>query len=274
MDNLRGKVAVITGGGSGIGRAMALTFAGEGMDIAIAEVDMAAADTVAAELRAKGVRVLTAKVDVTDRDQVKAFADRVFSEMGAVHVLCNNAGVAVFKPAWEMTEADWDWVVGVDLNGVLYGVQAFLPRMVKQGQGGHIVNTASIAGMVQLAGIASYQAAKYGVVGLSECLASDLAGQNIGVSVLCPGLVKTGIGRSSRNRPAQFGGASAQPDAVNAAIEQVGWDPMEIARIVLAAVKENKLYIVTHRDEYKPQVEARCARLMEAFDWAESRRKG
>ncbi|MFN0148518.1 MAG: SDR family NAD(P)-dependent oxidoreductase, partial [Dehalococcoidia bacterium] len=262
-----GKVAVVTGGGAGLGRAMALTFAGKGMDIAIADVDDKAAAATAAEIRAKGVKCLTANVDVTDRTAMGACAERVFSELGGCHVLCNTAGVSTFVPAHELSDADWDWVVGVDLIGVIYGVQAFLPRMLKQGQGGHIVNTASIAGQVPLNGIVPYHTAKYAVVGLTESLAMDLAADNIGSSCLCPGLVKTGIGDSQRNRPDRFGGPGPTDTRVQAGIEATGYDPMDVAAMVLKAVEEDQVYILTH-PEFRPMVEARRDRILAAYDWA------
>lgn len=267
MQDFQGKVAVITGGGAGLGRAMALTFAAQGMNIAICDVDDAAAASTATEIRALGVKAITANVDVTNRAAMGAFADRVYSELGGCHVLCNNAGVSTFVPAHELSDADWNWVVGVDLLGVIYGLQAFLPRMIAQKQGGHIVSTSSIAGQVPLQGIVPYHAAKYGVVGLTESLAIDLASENIGASALCPGLVKTGIGNSQRNRPTAFGGPGPVDARVQAGIDATGFDPMDVADLVLQAVKENKLWILTH-PEYKPQIEARRDRILAAYDWA------
>ena len=267
MQDLRGKVAAVTGGGSGLGRAMALTFAREGMDVALADVDMAAAESVADDLRALGVRAITRKVDVSDRAQVGAFADAVFEQLGGCHILCNNAGVVVFRPAHEMSDADWDWVVGVDLLGVIYGIQAFLKRMVAQGEGGHIVNTSSINGVVPLPGIASYTTSKYGVVGLSEALEIDLKPVNIGVSVLCPGLVRTGIANSGRNRPDEYGGPQSGEARVQAGIDATGFDPMEVGALVLRAVRENQLYIFTH-EMYRQPLKDRFERMLAAHDWA------
>ncbi|MFN0093709.1 MAG: SDR family NAD(P)-dependent oxidoreductase [Dehalococcoidia bacterium] len=270
MQDLKGKVAVVTGGGSGLGRAMGLTFANQGMHVAIADVDMGGAESVANEVRAKGVKAITAKVDVTNRAQMGAFADKVYAELGSCDVLCNNAGVANFKPVQQYEDRDWDWVVGVDLIGVIYGLQAFLPRMIEAKRGGHIVNTSSIAGQVPLGNITSYHTAKYAVVGLNDSLVIDLASENIGSSVLCPGLVKTGIGRSARNRPDRFGGPIAMPDAVDAGIEATGYDPMDVAELVLRAVQQNQPYILTH-PEFRPQVEARFQRILAAYDWAEGK---
>ena len=268
MQDLAGKVAVVTGGGSGIGRAMCLAFANEGMDIAIADVEQTAADSVAAEVRALGRRALAARVDVTDRAAMGAFADSVYSELGSCDILCNNAGVVTFKPVPQMVDADWDWVVGVDLLGVIYGLQAFLGRMAKAGRGGHVVNTSSIAGILAGAtpGIASYTTAKFGVVGLSEGMLADLAPVNIGVSVLCPGGVRTQIAAAGRNRPQEFGGPEAPPAAMLNAMQQTGMEPDAVAALVVRAVKENQLHIMTHADT-RPAVEERFQRILETYDW-------
>jgi NAD(P)-dependent dehydrogenase (short-subunit alcohol dehydrogenase family) len=268
MQDLKGKVAVVTGGGSGIGRGMALAFAAEGMDVAIADVEIEPAEAVAAEVRAKGVKAIAAKVDVTDRAAMGAFADRVTSELGTCGVLCNNAGVVTFKPVQQMGDADWDWVVGVDLIGVIYGVQAFLPGMVAAGKGGHIVNTSSIAGMVAGAtpGIASYTTAKFGVVGMSESMAIDLAEVGIGVSVLCPGGVRTRIAQAGRNRPEQFGGPEPVNQVMDSAMAQSGLGPDDVANLVVRAVKENQLHIMTH-PETRQSVEDRFQRIFAAYDW-------
>lgn len=268
MQDLAGKVAVVTGGGSGIGRAMALAFADEGAHVAIADVEIGPANAVADEVRAKGVKAIAEKVDVTDRAAMGAFADRTVAELGSVDILCNNAGVVTFKPVPQMTDADWDWVVGVDLIGVIYGLQAFLPKMVAQGRGGHIVNTSSIAGMIAGAtpGIASYTTAKFGVVGLSESIALDLEPINIGVSVLCPGGVRTQIAAAGRNRPAQYGGPEEANRPLVSSMQQIGLDPADVARLVVRAIKENQLHIMTH-PETRAGVEDRFNRILAAYDW-------
>jgi NAD(P)-dependent dehydrogenase (short-subunit alcohol dehydrogenase family) len=268
MQEMRGKVAVVTGGGSGIGRGLALTFAAEGMNVAIADVEVTAAEAVAEEVRAKGVLAMAAKVDVSDRAQLAAFADRVYSELGSCDLLCNNAGVLTFKRAQETTDADWDWTLGVNLFGVINGVQAFLPRMLDSGHGGHIVNTASIAGLFAGAtpGLAAYTTSKFAVVGYTESLRADLADTGIGVSVLCPGGVATQIGAAGRNRPDRFGGPEAPAPRIATATQQ-GMDPMRVGEIVLRGVKEDRLYIFTH-PETRPAVDARAAALAEGFDWS------
>ena len=261
MQELNGKVAVVTGGGSGIGRAMALAFADEGMDIAIGDIESGPAEAVAEEVRAKGRRAIAITCDVTDIASVRALAARTKAELGGAHVVCNNAGVVANSPSAQMSDTDWSWVLGVDLEGVVNGIQAFLPGLVEQGDG-HMVNTSSIAGLIPLAapGIISYTAAKYGVVGITETLHGEMEGTGVGASVLCPGLVNTRIGESGRNRPdfeppSNQGGVPIEPEVV--------------AQQVVEAVKGNDLYILTH-PETRGAVEERFAAIMEAYDRAEA----
>jgi len=261
---------VITGGGGGIGRALAVAFAREGMNVVIGEVDMDAAAGTVAAVEEHGVRAIAVQNDVSDRASMQALADATHDAFGGCHVLCNNAGVVTFKLAQDMTEDDWDWVVGVDLYGVIYGIQAFLPGMVAAGEGGHIVNTASIAGLVAPAtpGISSYSAAKYGVVGISEALALDLEPHNIGVSVLCPGGVRSRIVEAGRNRPDEFGGPET-PDTrmmlTGESVPQEMIEPEDLAQKVLNAIRGNHLYVVSH-PETQPAVEARFQRILDAYD--------
>ncbi len=275
MDDLRGKTAVVTGGGSGIGRALALALAAEGANVAVADLDIAAAQAVRDEAIALGVRAIAAHCDVSDRDEVTALAEAVFAEFSAVHILCNNAGVVRFQPLKEMTAADWDWVSGVNLQGVVNGVLAFLPRMRSQGEGGHIVNTSSIAGLSYTAGqnIGSYVMTKYAVVGLSEDLHRELASENIGVSVLCPGGVQTRILDAGRNRPDEFGGPIPAPgpgrDPTGDHAPQTSLKPEAVAAMVLRAIHTNQLYIVTH-PETRIMVEQRFQAIMAAFDALEA----
>ena len=281
MQELSGKVAVITGGGSGIGRCMALAFADEGMDIAIGDIEQGAGEAVAEEVRAKGRRAIAVVCDVTDLDSVRGLAEVAKAELGAYHVVCNNAGVISGGPTAEMSPAEWDWVLDVDLQGVVNGVIAFLPGLVEQGEG-HIVNTASIAGLVPMAapGVINYTTAKYGVVAITETLHDELAPTGVGASALCPGVVNTRISQSARNRPEAAGGPVAEEDMgpplelppgmempriIGANVRE----PDEMAARVVEGVKNNDLYIVTH-PETREAVEERFAAIMAAFDKLEA----
>ena len=281
MQELNGKVAVITGGGSGIGRCMALAFADEGMDIAIGDIETEAGAAVAEEVRARGRRAISVVCDVTDLDSVRTLAETTKAELGAYHVVCNNAGVISGGPTAEMSAAEWDWVLDVDLQGVVNGVIAFLPGLVEQGEG-HIVNTASIAGLVPMAapGVINYTTAKYGVVGITETLHDELAPTGVGASALCPGVVNTRISQSARNRPDAAGGPVSEEDMgpplelppgmempriIGANVQE----PDAIAARVVEGVKANDLYIVTH-PETREAVEERFAAIMAAFDKLEA----
>ncbi len=274
LQELRGRTAVITGGGGGIGRSLAFTFAKEGMNIVVSDVDLDAATVVVDEVKALGVRSLAVKTDVSNKESVDELADVAYREMGSVHVLCNNAGVVTMKLAQDMSEDDWDWVIGVNLWGTIHGVEAFVPRMAAAGEGGHVVNTASIAGLVPEAipGIISYTTSKHGVVGLSESLRFDLAGKGIGVTVLCPGGVRTRIGEAGRNRPERFGGpeapmlpAAAAPPPAQAPPVPTTMDPDDLAAMVLAAVRNDEMYVLSHADT-RESVETRFGGLLDAFD--------
>ena len=198
MRDLEGKVAVVTGGASGIGRAMAAQFAADGMQVVIADVEAAALEATSGELGVVGVQT-----DVGDAASVQALADHVCDRFGTVHVLCNNAGVGGGGQIADLTLADWKWVLDVNLWGVIHGLHSFLPRILANPDGGHVVNTASMAGLFASAGMGPYNATKFAVVAISETLSKELqaAGSSVGVSVLCPGFVRTNIFDSQRNRP-------------------------------------------------------------------------
>jgi NAD(P)-dependent dehydrogenase (short-subunit alcohol dehydrogenase family) len=251
--DLRGKTSVVTGGASGIGRALALRLAREGASVVIADVDAAGMEAVAAEARGLGVKALTVRTDVSELAQVEALAARAFEAFGAVHVLCNNAGVAAWGGLESATHRDWQWVLGVNLWGVIHGVEAFVPRMIARGEPAHIVNTASMAGLVASKGLGVYNTSKYAVVGLSETLAKDLKAYRIGVSVLCPMGVETRIRQSERNRPAALRNARAD-DGGGEPVELIGryLAPDAVAEMVLAAIRSNELYVITHGEALEP----------------------
>ncbi len=285
MQDVTGKVAFITGGASGMGLAMARSFSAAGMKIAIADVQQDALDAVKAEFKRSNSQVITLKVDVTDRDAMEQAARRTEDAFEKIHVVCNNAGVAVGGPIDAMQFQDWDWVTSVNLAGVINGLQTFVSRIKSHGEGGHIVNTASMAGLMALPGLGVYNTTKYAVVGLSETLRADLAPHNIGVSVLCPGVVTTNIFTSGRNRPEILKSATDTaamvlnadvPEAERAArIAQVmanALDPAVVGDMVLAAILANDLYILSH-PEIKPMVDARTAALTESFARWEKYRK-
>ncbi|AWK89476.1 SDR family NAD(P)-dependent oxidoreductase [Azospirillum thermophilum] len=255
MKELSGKVAVITGAAEGIGRAIARRAAGEGMSLVLADIDQGGLDALAGEMAAAGTACLALRTDVSDPQAVDALADAAFARFGAVHLLVNNAGVAVAKSVWETTPRDWDWVMGVNFHGVTNGLRAFVPRMLEGGQPGHIVNTASIAGLLSVPALAAYNASKFAVVTVSEGLHHDLTlrGAPIGVSVLCPSWVKTRIADSSRHRaeadrvdPATLSGVSQKAGLAILKAVEAGITPEQVADSVFEAVAEERFYILTH----------------------------
>ena len=261
-------MAVVTGAGGGIGAGMAEAFAAEGMHVVVADIEEASAQATAERVRAAGVRSVAVHTDVADPASVAALADRAFAEFGEVHLLCNNAGVLLFRPLAEMSLQDWQWLLSVNLFGVIHGIHSFLPRMLAQGGDGHIVNTASIAGLAvgRVRNVGAYHASKYAVVGLSEALRTELEPAGIGVSMICPGGVNTRIAEAERNRPAAMGPASSLGRAGPA--NAVGrMEPSDIARLVVRGVRENRKFIITH-PERRREVADRCEHLLQAFDEA------
>lgn len=252
MVSFAGKVAVITGGGSGIGRALALALAREGARIVVADVDEADAGETVRLAGAAGAEALAVRTDVADRGQVDALADRVYERFGAAHVLCNNAGVVVHGGLEAATWEDWQWVIGVNLWGVIHGLLSFVPRMVAGGQGGHVVNTASMAGLIASQGLGVYNTTKYAVVGLSETLAKDLRPHGIGVTVVCPMGVATRIRQAGRNRPAALRRAARAPREGEITLIGRTLEPEEVAAQTLAAMRAGELYVITHEEALEP----------------------
>ena len=250
MDDLTNRVAVITGAASGIGFALAQRAADEGMKVVMADVEASALERAAESVRGRGRTVVAEQLDVTSEVAVHALAESVFAEFGAVHLLCNNAGVLNRElPAWEHSIADWQWVLNVNLWGVIHGVRAFVPKMLSSGEEGHIVNTASMAGLVTGGiGTAVYDASKHAVLSLTESLYRDLAIRTtrVSASVLCPGAVTTNIFTAERNRPAQLAPAEgiAPESRVTTAFPESSFPPSEVAAQVFEAVKAGRFYIL------------------------------
>src|SRR5262245_18322905 len=269
MDTLSNQVAVITGGASGIGRALCLCFARAGARVIVADVDESGMAGTVHAVRQAGGEAIMVKTDVSRLADVHGLADRAFAEWGRVHVLCNNAGVTVHGGLESATHRDWEWVIGVNLWGVIHGIEAFVPRMVARGEPGHIVNTASMAGLVASQGLGVYNTTKYAVVGFSETLQKDLRPYNIGVSVLCPMGVATAIGKSERNRPPEL--QNPERSAQTYVFTLIGrtLSPSYVAERVLCAVLGNRLYVITHEEGLDP-LRRRFQRMERAIE--ESRR--
>lgn len=266
MKDFADKVAVITGGASGIGRGIAECCAARGIKVVLADIEADALYRTADEVEAMGTAVLPMVADVSKAADIEALAQKALDTFGAVHLLFNNAGVGAGSSAWESTLADWEWVMGINLWGVIHGLRTFVPIMLAQGDEGHIVNTASIAGLIPSGTTAPYQVTKHAVVGLTEHLHNSLAAQQakIGASVLCPGWVKTNIMESGRNRPAALQNLeetslSPEQESMVMVMRQLvegGMSPRQVGEIVFEAIEANKLYILTH-PEFKVFVQQR-----------------
>ena len=269
MDHLEGRTAFITGGASGLGFAMAKAFAGAGMKIAIADVEDGALEKAVAALKEANADVIGIKLDVRDREAMDAAAAETKAAFGNVHLLVNNAGIGAGGPVQDMTHDDWDWTIGVNLNGVVNGVQSFLKDMIAHGEGGHVVNTASMAGIFGAPGMSAYCATKFAVVGMSESMNADLAETNVSVSVLCPAFVKTNIFDSARNRPAELADTvererTPEMEAMAEEIMRTAQEPDDVAQRVLDAVREERFWIFTH-GELKDMVRMRSDMLLGEF---------
>jgi NAD(P)-dependent dehydrogenase (short-subunit alcohol dehydrogenase family) len=254
MKNFKGKVAVVTGGASGIGFALAQAFARKGMKVVIADVEVKALRAAEGELCAAGYEVLAVRTDVSKLASVQRLADRTAERFGNVHVLCNNAGIVPpdrYKPLWETPLQDWKWALDVNLWGVIHGIHCFLPAMLDHGEKGHVVNTASVAGLISGSGSGAYGVAKHAVVRLTEGVYTSLRERKakIGATVLCPGVVATGIYNSERNRP---GASEADKSTKQEAYHKIAKDlyktamqPDQVAEQVLQAIRDEELYAIT-----------------------------
>jgi NAD(P)-dependent dehydrogenase (short-subunit alcohol dehydrogenase family) len=272
MKVFEGRVAAITGAASGLGRAMARRFGREGMLLALADVDAEALSRTADELGAGGARVIAVPTDVAKAADVEALAARTLDAFGAIHLVCNNAGVAPVGAVWESSAADWTWALGVNLWGVIHGVRVFTPIMLAQGDEGHIVNTASVAGLISPPGMGAYNVSKHAVVALSETLHHDLVahGAKVRCSVVCPAFFPSGIADSERSRPAELTDADRAKSAAQLALEadlrkavssgRVSAD--DIAQAVFEAVRDERFYVLTH-PRIKPAIEWRMRDILE-----------
>ena len=257
MKDLKGKTAIVTGAASGIGLGIARNFARAGANIVLADIEDAALARARAEIEALGVKTIAVTTDVSDRASVMEAAAAAERAFGKLHIAVSNAGVSMHNQKLAaITPKDWEWLIGVNLLGVIHGIQAFLPLLLKHGEDAHLVNTASIAGFQVNPDMhsAGYAMTKYGVVALSEGLENELRGTKVGVSVLCPAAVDTLIYRSARNRPERYGGAA-------------GWHPDRIGARALDAIRAGEFFIFTH-PATRDWIEKRHARLMQAFDRA------
>lgn len=270
MQDLRGKTAFITGGASGLGLAMAEAFGHEGMNVMIADIEAEVAARQVEALRAKQIKADWVKLDVTSRDSVRNAALATIAKFGKVHLVANNAGIGAGGPLGEVPEGDWDWVIDVNLKGVVYGMEVFAPLIESHGEGGHFVNTASMAGHISPGGMEPYCATKFAVVAMSEGWQQQLAPKNIGVSVLCPGLVSTNIYAGRRNRQNAVYGEAGK-DFGQANLEQQrqwmagGVDPLIVGQRVVEGVKDDDMYIFSHV-EYEGVVRQRFERVMAGFE--------
>ncbi len=274
MKDFQNKVAVVTGAASGIGRALAGKSAQEGMKVVLADVEESALKQAEEELKASGAEVLAMRTDVSQAGDVETLAQKAFDTYGAVNLLFNNAGVAGGTTIWESSLADWQWVLGVNLWGVIHGIHAFVPRMLAQDSEGHIVNTASAFGLVSSSGAGIYKVSKHGVVTLSETLALELAarGAKLKASVLCPEWVNTRIMDAERNRPQALQNVPEEqhmsPEIaamveIGRQLAQAGIAPSRVAETVFDAIRQEKFYILTHPQHTKQFVQLRMEDILQ-----------
>jgi len=280
MRDLVGKTAFVTGGASGIGFALGRTFAEAGMNVMLADVEVDALAVAVENLRGLGPGVRGVACDVADPTSVEHAAEASYEAFGTVHVVCNNAGVAGGSGIEDISLDTWRWVLDVNVMGVLHGIRTFLPHIRAHGEGGHIINTASMAGLNSGLGLSPYSASKFAVVSMSEGLAKQITPLGIGVTVLCPGFVRARISESGRNRPERYGAAQA-PDPASpsgklaaqlAELARSGLDPMDIAARVLTAMRKDEFYVFTHAGaEWRSELKERFDAILVAMDEAAAR---
>jgi NAD(P)-dependent dehydrogenase (short-subunit alcohol dehydrogenase family) len=265
MENLKDRVAVVTGAANGIGRGIARALAAKGCHVVAADVDVAGAERLADELRQRGVRSVAMRCDVTRAEELEALAERAWADLGRVDVLCNNAGVGVTNLVAETPANDVDWIFAVNVFGVLHGCRAFVPRFRAAGGPAHVLNTGSEHSLgVPFPGMGIYTATKHAVLGLSDVMRRELAAFDIGVSVLCPAVVRTEIWNAGRTRQERFGGPLQSPEAFRQFMES-GMDPDEVGRIAVAGIERNDFLILTH-PEVRAIAEERSGTVLGAFD--------
>ncbi len=282
MHEFQGKTAFVTGGASGIGLALGRAFARAGMNVMLADIEADALGAATDALRREGAHARGVVCDVADATNVKSAASAAVKTFGKVHIVCNNAGVAGGSGIDDISLETWRWVLDVNLTGVLHGIETFLPLIRAHGEGGHIVNTASMAGLNTGLGFSPYVASKFAVVAMSEGLSRQVAPLGIGVTVLCPGFVRTGIWESARNRPTRYGAVTKPgPDSDAgklqthlATLGATGLDPDDVAAQVLRAIRENELYVFTHAGpEWRAEVAERFSTILAAMEAAAEREK-
>ncbi|PCJ36582.1 MAG: short-chain dehydrogenase [Cellvibrionales bacterium] len=268
MKDVQGKVAFITGAASGMGLGMARAFSAAGMKVMLGDIQKDPLDAAVAELKGQDRDVAGVVVDVTDRDSVFAAAQATVDTFGKVHVCVNNAGVGADGSAESTSEKNWRWTIDVNMWGVVWGLQAFMPLIKEHGEGGHVVNTASMAGMFSWKNLSAYNASKYAVVAMSETAMAEHTEDNIGVSVLCPGVVNTNLGTSARNRGDDYGGSTDKKSEQMVAMLKKGLSPDVVGEQVLEAIIDDQPYIFTDPG-LRSWVESRFQRILAGYDWAD-----
>ena len=264
MQDLKSRVAVVTGAASGIGAGIARACAEQGMRVVLADIELAPAERLARELSESGAPAFAVRTDVTVPGDFDALADAAYARFGGADVLFNNAGVAQGGAIHEFTQADWDWLLGVNLFGVIHGCRAFVPRWIERKTRAHVVNTASVGGFLSGPVLGMYSVTKFAVVAYSESLAQELSAHGIGVSVLCPGWTNTNLGGASRNRPATLGRAPDNLGIITPGMAE-GMDPQDVGRHAVRGVREGAMYVFTH-PEFQPLIADRFAKVIAALE--------